>query len=136
MKELIETVLDLARCRLNGGIPVSLKMDSRLADELGHVIAEVQSVHCDRMINVDMDIGAPVVCDHRRLGQMLGNLLTNAVIHGDPDVAVSVRVRSDACAFELSITNGASEIIPAMSDGMFQQQDFQVDELAAFLMAQ
>jgi signal transduction histidine kinase len=120
MQELIGAVLDFSRGRLNGGIPVVPKKDNRIGDELRHVIAEVQSAHRDRVIKIDMDIGEPVICDRRRIGQMLGNLLTNAVTHGDPHLAVTVSARADAQSFELSVTNGAPEIFPDVLHRLFQ----------------
>jgi len=120
MKELIETVLDLACSRLNGGIPVCLKNDDCLAVELRHVVEEVRSAHKDRTLIVDMDIDQAVVCDRRRLGQLLGNLLTNAVTHGEPDVAVIVSARADAHALELSVSNGTAERTPVIVDGLFR----------------
>ena len=67
-----------------------------------------------------MDIDQAVVCDRQRLGQLLGNLVTNAVTHGDPDIAVTVRARGTAHAFELSVTNGTAEMTPFNKDRVFQ----------------
>lgn len=120
MKELIETVFDLTCARRIGGIPVYLENDGRLADELRHIVAEVQSAHSKATIDVDMDVGVSAVCDRRRIAQMLGNLLTNAVTHGKPNTIVHVKVWDHPRAFEMSVSNTAPEITSSVSARMFQ----------------
>ena len=112
MAELIKNILDFARGKLGGGIPAVLSEENDLADELKHVIAEVQHAYAGRAMDVDIAIAQPVTCDTRRIAQLLANLLINAVIHGAPDQPVGVTAHSDSDAFELSVTNGG-EPIPA-----------------------
>ncbi|MEO8998897.1 MAG: GAF domain-containing sensor histidine kinase [Rhodanobacter sp.] len=110
MAELVENILDLARGRLGGGIPVTLQPQDNLASELQYVIAEVQGSHPDREIHVAMAIDHAVTADGRRIAQLLANLLNNAVAHGAVDQPVSVAARCDGQAFELSVTNGGPPI--------------------------
>lgn len=105
MIELIQNILDFARGRLGGGVPITLENDQRLADELRHVISEVQAAHVKRVIDVKMNIQFPMICDRHRIAQLLGNLLSNAMTHGAIDQPVSVIARGDAENFELSVTN-------------------------------
>ncbi|QBB69443.1 HAMP domain-containing histidine kinase [Pseudolysobacter antarcticus] len=110
MTELVQNILDFARGRLGDGIPLSLRQEDGLADELRHVIAEVQSVYAERDISSDISIVFPVTCDRRRLAQLLANLLTNAVTHGAADQQVKVRIHSCDKTFEMSVTNGGPTI--------------------------
>ena len=110
MNELIHDILDFARGRLGGGIPLDLRSGSELEAQLRQVIAEVQMVNVDRSISVDIQLPRPVRCDDRRLAQLLGNLLNNAITHGSAEVPVGVQVRCDRTAFELSVSNAGPGI--------------------------
>jgi signal transduction histidine kinase len=120
MTEMIENILDFARGRLGGGIPVTLQPQSNLAAELQHVIAEVQGSHPGREIRATMAIEHAVTADSRRIAQLLANLLNNAVAHGAADQPVSVAARCDAQDFELSVTNGGQPIPPDKIGRLFQ----------------
>jgi Signal transduction histidine kinase len=120
MTEMIENILDFARGRLGGGIPVALQHSDDLAVTLGHVIAEVQESHPGCDIRVAMAIERPIRADARRIAQLLANLLNNAVVHGMADQPVSVTAMTDAQGFMLSVTNGGAPIPPGKIDRLFQ----------------
>ena len=120
MTEMIENILDFARGRLGGGIPVALQSVGNLAVELNHVIAEVQESHPGREIRVTMAIERPVNADSHRIAQLLANLLNNAMNHGAADQPVSVTATSDKDGFELSVAN-AGLPIPADKIGRLFQ---------------
>lgn len=107
---LIENTLDFARAKLGGGIQVSLQPDNDLAAELQQVVLEIQIAHSDRRINVTIDLPRRTTCDNPRIAQLLSNLLSNAIVHGDPAVPVDVVARNDDAFIEISVTNGGSTI--------------------------
>jgi signal transduction histidine kinase len=119
MAGLIGNVLDFARGRLGGGIPVQRIAATNLAATLEQIITELQSAWPTRTIQRDIAIAQPVTCDAARIGQMLSNLLGNALTHGDPASAISVRADSDATRFELSVTNRGETIPPHVIEQMF-----------------
>lgn len=108
---LVHDVLDFARGRLGGGIPVALHADEALAEELMQVVHEVRASSGRNDIEVDMAIETAVVCDRKRMAQLLANLLGNAAEHGTRQVPVRLSVRGDADSFELVVRNGG--VIPA-----------------------
>jgi signal transduction histidine kinase len=134
MAGLIGNVLDFARGRLGGGIPVHRVPASNLGGVLEQVCAELQSAWPGREIRCEMSIDNTVICDAARIGQMLSNLLGNALTHGDPAGPVQVRAVSGsgaagggndqaqpgACDFELSVTNCGPAIPPQVIAQMFQ----------------
>jgi signal transduction histidine kinase len=120
MAGLIDNVLDFARGRLGGGIPVERRIDADLAAALGQVIAELRAGHPDRRIEADLRLDRPVSCDSRRIAQLLSNLLGNALVHGAADAPVRVAARADDAAFELSVANGGAPIPPEMTERLFR----------------
>jgi signal transduction histidine kinase len=110
MSEMIHAILDFARGRLGAGIPVSLQWEPGLPAELNHVIVEIQVAHPDHQLDVTMSIAAPVYCDRRRLGQLLGNLLQNAIMHGSKDRPIRVSAIGDRQSFALSVSNYGKRI--------------------------
>ena len=80
--DLIDNVLDFTRGRLGGGFTLSRDASAPLAPVLEQVIAEIVSVSPERMIWSEVVISEAVYCDRVRLGQLLSNLLGNAVTHG------------------------------------------------------
>jgi signal transduction histidine kinase len=111
MARLIENILDFARGRLGGGIPVIRQSDAYLGQTLAHVVAELAAIHPERKVQATIDIVKPVSCDPGRIAQLLSNLLSNALVHGAADQPVSVVARREDDLFVMSVTN-AGEPIP------------------------
>lgn len=103
--QLVDDVLDFARGRLGNGIPLSITACADLHDALQHVISEIQSVHPDRVIRASIGDLSGVQCDRERVAQLLSNLLSNAIAHGDPRGDVEITARVDQGAFMLAVKN-------------------------------
>ena len=110
MASLIENVLDFTRGKLGGGLPVRLEPETQLARWLDEVVVELRTVWPDREIEARFDIATPLVCDRSRLGQLLSNLLQNALLHGDPAQPVRVTARGDDDGLVLAVVNGGEPI--------------------------
>jgi signal transduction histidine kinase len=119
MAGLIGDVMDFARGRLGGGLPMTRVMDSNLETTLEQVIAEVRAAWPDRVILSEIVLKQPVACDGARVSQLFSNLLANALTHGDPAGPVRVRARSDDTGFELSVANLGEPLSPATIDRLF-----------------
>lgn len=117
---LIDHLLDFARGRMGGGIPLALSADGRLQAELEHVVQETRSVHPLRVIHARIAIGAPVHCDAERIAQLLDNLLANAMRHGEPSETVSVDAHCEGRTLQLSVHNGGVAIAPEKIALLFQ----------------
>jgi signal transduction histidine kinase len=118
MARLIDNILDFARGRMGGGIPVIRHPDPQLSHVLVHVIAELTAIHPQRKVDATIDITKPVSCDPGRIAQLLANLLSNALVHGNENDPVSVVARRDGDLFVLSVTNTGEpipkEILPRL----------------------
>lgn len=119
MAALIDNVLDLARARLGGGLTVNRSANVRLEPVLNQVVAELRSNAPDVVIEVELAIGEPVMCDAVRIAQLFSNLLGNGIAHGSRDEPILVRAACDDNAFELSVSNGGPPIPEAAMGKLF-----------------
>jgi signal transduction histidine kinase len=118
MSVLINDVLDFARGRLGGGLPITRNAGEPLEPVLREVIAELAV--SNRSIEAEIALLEPVNCDRARIGQLLSNLLGNALTHGSSNCLVRVRAISDGKGFELSVSNAGVPIRPASLERLFQ----------------
>lgn len=114
---LIEDLLDFARGRLGGGLTMEPVADADLRSEWLQVIDEVRSI-TGAEIHADLDLG-PVSCDRRRMGQLLSNLLSNAVTHGAQGQPVHVRAQQVDGIFTLSVANKGKPIPADVQASLF-----------------
>jgi sigma-B regulation protein RsbU (phosphoserine phosphatase) len=106
MSLLIDNILDFARNRLGGGINLTLSEGLTLESEIRQVVEELRSVNPDRQVLLDLADANGVKCDVPRLGQLLSNLLGNAITYGDPNRPIHVDASKSADNhFELSVKN-------------------------------
>lgn len=120
MAGLIDNVLDFARGRLGGGLPMNRVAEPGLATVLEQVIAEVRTAWPGRVVQSEIALARPVHCDGARVAQMFSNLLANALTHGDPAGTVRVGARSDEASFELWVANGGAPIPPGTIERLFR----------------
>ncbi|TDH61350.1 GAF domain-containing sensor histidine kinase [Dankookia rubra] len=119
MATLVDDILDFARGRLGGGIPVRQRrvaLDGLLRD----VVAELRGTHPDRTVEAAIDLPDLVACDPRRIGQLVSNLLANALVHGAQDRPVSLTAHGRDGGLTLSVTNQGRPIPPAIMARLFQ----------------
>jgi len=119
MSGLIDNVLDFARGRLGGGIGLSLSREP-LEPLLQQVVAELQVARHEAIIQTHYAISEPVECDRVRLGQLVSNLLGNAITHGAGDEPIDLDARSGAGQFELSVSNRGLPISDETMANLFQ----------------
>jgi signal transduction histidine kinase len=119
MAALIDNVLDFARGRLGGGLQLERSSAGNLEPLLRHVIAELQTSAPDRLIDIGIAMTESVDCDRGRIGQLVSNLVGNAIDHGAPDQPIQVSAATQDGWFELSVTNAGEEIPPAALEHIF-----------------
>jgi len=119
MSRLINDVLDFARGRLGGGLVLERQTAVALDAVLRGVVDELRSAYASRDVVFHADLATPVACDPDRIAQLLSNLLANALSHGDPAQAVTVRASSGPAGFELWVANGGAPIPESARQRMF-----------------
>jgi signal transduction histidine kinase len=120
MNGLVDSVLDFARGRMGGGIPLTSQAQEPLAPMLNQVVAELRAANPHRPIEVAFDLPDPVSCDRTRIGQLFSNLLANAITHGAPAGTIRVRASAHGGAFELEVANPGEPIPESMLQELFQ----------------
>ena len=120
MSDLIDNVLDFARGRLGGGITLSRDANRPLAPVLEQVVDELRTASPERIIETSIEITEPVNCDRTRIGQLVSNLIGNALTHGAPDKPVRVGARTEDGIFELWVANAGDPIPEAAMEKLFE----------------
>ena len=117
MASLIDNILDFARGRLGGGL--TLMLSSQLVEPtLQQVVDELQSTHPESIIETEFELTKPVQTDPVRIGQLLSNLLGNALTYGAPGKPVTVKATTDV-KFELAVCNSGNAIPLATINRLF-----------------
>lgn len=120
MAGLIDNVLDFARGRLGGGITLSRDSRKPLEPVLHQVVDELRLSSSGRLIEAEYAIDAPVDCDRGRIGQLVSNLVGNALSHGASNQPVRVRAATEDGLFKLSVANGGEPIPEAALERLFE----------------
>jgi signal transduction histidine kinase len=120
MAGLIDNVTDFARGRLGDGLPLTLGTGRPLQPMLEQVVAECRSAWPDRVIETEFAETGALDCDPVRMGQLLSNLMVNALSHGDEAGAVRVETTRLADEFRLSVSNRGPALPVEMLRGPFK----------------
>lgn len=105
MNRMIEDVLDYARARLAGGIPLK-REDTNLGDVIHRVVQEHRVCHSDRSIEVRQQGNLDGHWDASRLTQLASNLIGNALQHGEQNGCVELELNGLRSGFvSLEIRN-------------------------------
>jgi signal transduction histidine kinase len=119
MSRMIEDMLDLARGRLAGGIPVQPEpMD--LAAVVRRVVHECQSAQPRARIEVTVAGDTACHADPERLAQVVSNLVGNALQHGRPGEPVGVRLDGGDAAWMVLSVGNAGEVAPDALPHLFE----------------
>jgi sigma-B regulation protein RsbU (phosphoserine phosphatase) len=120
MSDLIDNVLDFARGRLGGGFTLTRDANQPLEPILDQVVDELRTASSDRVIEASFAITEPVDCDRTRIGQLVSNLIGNALTHGASDQPVRVGARTESGMFELWVANAGEPIPEAAMQKLFE----------------
>lgn len=117
MEAMIESLLLFARARLGGGIPIN-RRPCALGRLCADQVAEAQEAHPGREIGCETSGELDGEWDPDRLEQVLSNLISNAVAHGEDPISVAVRGEGDEVTLTVQ-NHGApirSSLLPTLFD--------------------
>lgn len=109
MGNMISDILDLTRARLSGGIPLHLSPTS-LPAVCRQVVEELTVAHPGRDILVQAEGPGEGIWDPERLAQVVSNLVSNALEHGEREGPILVHCRDEAERQVLEISNPGTPI--------------------------
>jgi signal transduction histidine kinase len=120
MARMIDDVLDFARGRLGGGIAIAPEQVQDVAELAGRVVAEIAGAHPECTLRVTYRNAGAARVDAGRVGQMMSNLVANAVQHGPRGEPVDVAVEGDGDAVRFAVTNRGEPISAELLPRLFQ----------------
>lgn len=120
MTRLISDVMDFTYGKMGSSIPLEKKHINNLDALLRYTVSELDLTHSECAIKYHININTSVFCDPDRLSQVLSNLLTNAIVHGD--ITKPIHVYADLVDNELIIrvTNSGEPIAKESMSRLFQ----------------
>jgi PAS domain S-box-containing protein len=104
MRRMIEQLLDLTRSRLAGGIHVAIT-STNLTVVARRIATELEAEHQGRAINLTAPGPLRCCCDPDRMGQVLSNLVGNALRHGAPGAPIDVVLAQDGPEIRIVVHN-------------------------------
>ena len=119
IKAIIEQVVDFTRAQADGVMPIT-RVPGNLAEHLGKIVEETQVRHPTRILRLESTGDFHGSWDEGRMGQLLSNLLANALIHGSPWTEVTVRMSSTPAEVCFSVHNFGDMIPPGDRERIFQ----------------
>lgn len=108
MTRLVDQLLDLARTRQAGGIPIKRAPGTDLREVVRAAVDELSAAHPRAAIALKTDEPIAGSWDPDRLAQVASNLIGNAIIHGAGQVDVTIIRAGDEAILE--VRNGGTPI--------------------------
>lgn len=118
MSDLISDLLDFTRTRLGEPLPIS-REPLDLAETTREVLRGFAMAHPERDFELDCLGETQGAWDGDRIKQLLSNLITNAIEHGDSSAPIGVALGGRADYVDLSIHNHGTPIPPHMQRIIF-----------------
>ena len=111
MNQMVGDLLDFTRSRLGGGMPI-LRAEMDMGKEVTSAVEEVAAAHPESVVQLHLSGDLRGNWDSARIGQVIANLIGNAVQHGSAKTMISVDVRGEEKDVILRVHN-RSPVIPA-----------------------
>ncbi|MCP3144149.1 PAS domain-containing sensor histidine kinase [Pyxidicoccus xibeiensis] len=119
MARLVRQLLDFTRARMAGGIPLRPR-EVCLEDVCRRIISELEPAHPQRGVRLEVQGESRGVWDEERLGQVMSNLLGNALQHSPDGTQVRVRLADGDPHFQrVEVHNGGPPIPDSLRPRLF-----------------
>lgn len=116
---LVNDLLDFTRTRLGQGLALETRSID-LHQVVGQQVEELVQAHPGARIVHRRSGNGDCVADPDRLGQVVGNLVSNALAYGDRDAPVTVSTSTDAAGFSIAVHNHGPAIPEASRETLFR----------------
>lgn len=119
MRRMVEDLLDYTRTRLGKGLPVR-RAPVHLGPVLRQAVEELEALHPGRSLALRCSGELEGSFDGARLAQMLSNLVSNAIQHGDAASPVDIAVDGAHDTLSITVRNQGPPIPPALHAQIFR----------------
>lgn len=125
MDDMIRNMMDFARLRLGSGVTLNYDDKRDLSETIEQVALELKAANLERRIEIAIPAFPRLAVDHNRIGQMLSNLIGNAITHGDPDQPIRIGGGINDKNLTIYVANGGrpipEEAIPHLFEAFYRQ---------------
>jgi signal transduction histidine kinase len=126
MRRLVDDLLDVSRIDRRGGVSIEPEPVD-LAEEISEAAARTEREHPQRAVTVEAPETLPIGADRDRIGQVLTNLLENAIKYSPEGGPVTVRARATGDGVEVSVLDTGLGISAEQAEVVFERF-FQADD--------
>jgi PAS domain S-box-containing protein len=120
MSAMVDDLLDFARARLDGGLGIDAAQEVALRDVIEQTVEELRVSHPEARVVTRYRHLDPTACDPDRIGQLVSNLIGNAVAHGEPGRPVLIETHDEGDATVVSVSNRGRTIPPERRATLFE----------------
>ena len=120
MRRLVDDLLDVSRIDRRGGVSIE-PIDFDLAEDLGEGVARIGREHPDRELHLAAPNAMPVHADRDRIGQVLNNLLENAVKYSPDGGPIRIVAERRGGEVEVRVADAGIGIPPEHRDHVFER---------------
>jgi signal transduction histidine kinase len=120
MLEMIESILDFARIRFAGGDIPLLETHEDIRELCQNIVAEITPVWPGREISFSSRGDGQGLWDKGRINQIIYNLISNALSHGQPDRVVRLDLTCELDEIILSVHNYGEPIPSKLLPDLFE----------------
>jgi signal transduction histidine kinase len=119
--QMVNDLLDLARCNLGAGIPVRPE-NTDLTAICKSVVDEISIAHPQAIILFNKPAPLTGHYDSQRIAQAFSNLIGNAVRHGDSQQPINVSLSADSISTLFSVQNHGEPIPSSVLSTLFDPE--------------
>ncbi len=120
MSSMIDNLLDLTRVRLGNGLGLNLERDVDIEGTLRQIVEELSQSHPGTTFETNIDTPEPVTCDAQRIGQLVSNLLGNALTHGADGKPVGLIATTTDDQLKIEVSNQGEPIPEGQLANLFK----------------
>jgi signal transduction histidine kinase len=120
MRRLVDDLLDVSRIDRRGGVSIE-PVDFDLAEDLREAVARVVREHPDREVTLRAPDAMSAHVDRDRIGQVISNLLENAVKYSPDGGPIRVTAERRGGELEVLVADVGVGIPPEHRDNVFER---------------
>jgi signal transduction histidine kinase len=118
MSRIIDDLFDLSRARVGTGIPI-VRTSANASEIVHRALVEIEGAASSRPIVLEQEGDLNGSWDADRITQVVCNLLTNAIRHGEPATSIAIALKGDANGVTIRVKNRGTiprHILPHVFD--------------------